>query len=529
MLFMAIALSLHSVRSQSLCGNLDFEDGSLTNWKTYAGTVYDIDTLSIESYDPSRFEIISGGFDPMTGYSISMVAPGGNFSCRLGNSKADAEGEKMTYSINVTLENTLFIYKYAIVLEDPGHPILDQPQFEVKILNETGEITDQTCAYYQVSAASDIPGFQNFGSVIYKDWTTVGIDLSPFMGQVVTICFITKDCGYGGHFGYAYIDAESSKMEINTTACANSDSIHMQAPLGFEYLWQPGGFTGSSFSVPSEEAEESYSCTLTSVTGCEVTLNTTTEIVYINPDFTYLTCDTVRLLGQCSLGCSDIQSWKWDLGDGQYYYGKNPLHEYSGTGPYNVQLTVTARSGCVESITRPVEVLLSPIAKLEPVAMCAGMSGKIEENSLRVIPGITRYFWDFGDGTFSNDLLPEKIYDSPGSYLITLKVVNGPYCADITRKEIEIANCEVEIPNVITPNSDGLNEYFFIKNLEACSDKKLSVFNRWGNLVYSSEEYSNTWHADDLLSGVYYYVFEYSPMYPRNTEMAKTGHVTVLK
>jgi hypothetical protein len=55
------------------------------------------------------------------------------------------------------------------------------------------------------------------------------------------------------------------------------------------------------------------------------------------------------------------------------------------------------------------------------------------------------------------------------------------------------------------------------------------VFNRWGNLVYSAEEYGNTWQPNDLTSGVYYYVFEYSPAFPQDVNIEKAGFVTILK
>jgi gliding motility-associated-like protein len=528
-LFMALALSFYSGICQSTCGNLDFENGNFDNWKTYVGNTDNIDTLSVQSFDPYRFAIMSGGYDSISGYTIPMVAPGGTFSCRLGNSNVGAEAEKMTYTLNVSEENALFIYKYAIVLEDPGHLQEDQPQFEVKILNENGEIMDPTCGYYQVSAASDIPGFQNNGIIVYKNWTTVGIDLTPYIGQIVTICFITKDCTQGGHFGYAYIDAEYFKMEIKTFACAGNDSIVMSAPFGFEYLWQPRGYTGEIISVAANEAEESYTCTLTSVTGCQVVLNASTEIISLNPNINYVSCDTVWFTGGNLTDIADIVTWNWNFGDGQTGFGINPFHVYNGQGPFNVQLIITTSTGCSASTTKNVKVIAKPVAKIYPVPTCAGISGKICEQSEKVIPGVTTYLWNFGDGTFSSIPDPTKIYDSPGTYTILLTLMNGPYCKDIATVEMEIANCEVQVPNVLTPNSDGLNETFYIKNLDACNAAKLTVFNRWGNLIYLSDNYCNSWQPKDLTPGVYYYVFEYSPLYPRGFNCSKTGFVTIFK
>lgn len=71
--------------------------------------------------------------------------------------------------------------------------------------------------------------------------------------------------------------------------------------------------------------------------------------------------------------------------------------------------------------------------------------------------------------------------------------------------QVKISEDEVVefIPNIITPNGDEKNQYFEVsKNVTGSS---LSIFNRWGKLVYSSKDYLNTWDGEDLPSGVYYY------------------------
>jgi gliding motility-associated-like protein len=60
------------------------------------------------------------------------------------------------------------------------------------------------------------------------------------------------------------------------------------------------------------------------------------------------------------------------------------------------------------------------------------------------------------------------------------------------------------VPNIMTPNGDGINDHFFITGLE--TGTKLTVFNRWGDIVYSSNNYNNDWDAGNLTEGVYFYV-----------------------
>jgi gliding motility-associated-like protein/uncharacterized repeat protein (TIGR01451 family) len=62
------------------------------------------------------------------------------------------------------------------------------------------------------------------------------------------------------------------------------------------------------------------------------------------------------------------------------------------------------------------------------------------------------------------------------------------------------------VPNVITPNGDGKNDKFVIKGLDLYPRSVLEVYNRWGNQVYRSDNYSNNWGGEGLSGGIYYYV-----------------------
>lgn len=62
------------------------------------------------------------------------------------------------------------------------------------------------------------------------------------------------------------------------------------------------------------------------------------------------------------------------------------------------------------------------------------------------------------------------------------------------------------IPNVITPNDDDKNEYFFIPKLYLYPENYLGIYDRWGALVYQKRNYTNDWNADGLPEGVYYYI-----------------------
>ncbi|MFN3528383.1 MAG: gliding motility-associated C-terminal domain-containing protein [Bacteroidia bacterium] len=72
----------------------------------------------------------------------------------------------------------------------------------------------------------------------------------------------------------------------------------------------------------------------------------------------------------------------------------------------------------------------------------------------------------------------------------------------------EIETREVVVPNVITPNGDGANDFFFVEGLEFFPKNRVSLFNRWGQRVFESEDYTNDYSPVNLESGTYIYMVE---------------------
>jgi len=107
--------------------------------------------------------------------------------------------------------------------------------------------------------------------------------------------------------------------------------------------------------------------------------------------------------------------------------------------------------------------------------------------------------WNFGDGTTSNEENPTYQYTSNGTFNISLGTQLEFY---FDLKSEELRSDLLFLPAVITPNSDGSNDCFYIPNDGGAG---LSIVNRNGDIVLNSSDYQNNWDAKDVSDGVSYY------------------------
>lgn len=258
------------------CINADFELGSITGWTATSGFNPGFNILGCCPNAGGQQTIMSGaGTDPYGGFPI--VLPGGNFSLRLGNDLVNGQADRIEQTFLVSPSNANFSYQYAVVLEDPNHPTNQQPFFQVEMLDTTGAVVP--CTNYYVAAGQNIPGFFNsaVSGVIYKPWSTVLVDLTPYIGQNITIRFSTYDCSLGGHFGYAYIDGVCQSFTGGGTATICATASHtFCAPAGLaSYTWNGPGVINSVGQCVTASTAGIYTVQTTLITGCN------------GPSFTY--------------------------------------------------------------------------------------------------------------------------------------------------------------------------------------------------------------------------------------------------
>lgn len=190
-----------------------------------------------------------------------------------------------------------------------------------------------------------------------------------------------------------------------------------------------------------------------------------------------------------------ITKWNWDYDDGISTLVQGNTHTYQQPGKYNVQVTAMADNGCL-SVTDTIAVVITK------VIASAGddiMILKNEPYQLHATGGNT-YSWSPSTGMNDASIAdPVVVLQDDATY--KLVVENDMGCADEDFITISVfKGSDINIPTAFSPNNDGLNE-----ELKASfrGIKKLSyfnVYNRWGQLVFSSPDMSKGW--DGKINGV---------------------------
>jgi len=174
----------------------------------------------------------------------------------------------------------------------------------------------------------------------------------------------------------------------------------------------------------------------------------------------------------------------------------------------NYSVVVTNQSGCsgIDSLTiyltEPVADFTTDVGYTVLLAVPVAFT---DSSASPAITPITSYFWDFGDGNTSTETSPVHAYADTGTYIVTHVVVNTEDCLDTITKTIKVFS-ELIIPDSFSPNGDNVNDFFVIQNLEAYKTPVLTIFNRWGRIVYKSDNYQNDWSGDNVTDGTYFYV-----------------------
>ncbi|MBE9600155.1 gliding motility-associated C-terminal domain-containing protein [Pedobacter sp. MC2016-24] len=172
--------------------------------------------------------------------------------------------------------------------------------------------------------------------------------------------------------------------------------------------------------------------------------------------------------------------------------------------PFEYLIRVSNKGSADATLVKVVDVL-PPELRLENWTF--PKLGSVSYNS-----GTRTILWEISklDNGQSDDLKIKVTAIQPGIIRNTASVSANETDPDLSNNtsvnQKDIA--AIIIPNVFTPNGDGLNDVFEIPGLNYYEANELTIMNRWGGTVYEKKGYKNDWNADGLNEGTYYYLLK---------------------
>ena len=267
-LFIALAfLGLSAGASAQTC--IDYTDLTNTSIVQAEYGFWDSPTLTINAglvdygYDNwlSRHTVHSVlEYDTVTLGGLRTIPDGALASVRLGNKGNYSEWEGLTYTFAVDSVSPILLFKYATVVEAPGHDESAgignaDPKITLEILDASNQIISQILfSSYQgildynngdttwhkiteeelIDAGLRFPMVNTgtgtrelFGDIYWKDWTNVGVNLIhpiDLRGQTIKVRIRNFDCAYSGHFGYSYFTLNCANVTYYSAEICNGDS-----------------------------------------------------------------------------------------------------------------------------------------------------------------------------------------------------------------------------------------------------------------------------------------------------------------
>ncbi|CAN5507161.1 hypothetical protein BH11BAC1_BH11BAC1_16540 [soil metagenome] len=275
--------------------------------------------------------------------------------------------------------------------------------------------------------------------------------------------------------------------------------------------------------------------TLNTSTGCHVTTSLQVRI-----DSMQQPQITANDFNGCSplitrLGTSPSvtsYNYQWSFGDGASSQDIVTTHTYISPGNYIVTLIVNNNTGCKDTVRTNVVVFNSPVADF--LINTSDEFYPADETSFtlqNISAGGIHYLWSFGGGITSTDFEPSYQYTAPGTYQIMLVTTNMYGCRDSMLTSLEIKVPEsIYVPNAFTPNGDSRNDGFAVTSRNI-TELHISIFNRWGEEVYVSNDKDFMWDGSYYDHGVQegVYVYKLSAIGYHGQQFNRTGTVSVLK
>ncbi|MCB0594730.1 MAG: PKD domain-containing protein [Phaeodactylibacter sp.] len=320
------------------------------------------------------------------------------------------------------------------------------------------------------------------------------------------------------------------------------------------YAWSLGLPSPSSVASPTQEYTQAGDYDISLIAGntygCTDTVQQPMRL-YASPlaDFALDSAIGCQPLSVNFANYSRGNRFFWDFGDGATSNEPQGRHLYTAPGRFDVSLRVAYDSLCYDSLKLPavVEVLKMPEASFEWVEERANGTATGTVNFINTSFQADSYYWDFGDGKYSEEQDPAHRYYQNGVYEVRLTATSSGGCRDDTLLTLRPDLIKgLYVPNAFAPDQGANDSRLFLPKGIGLKEYHIQVFSPYGQLLWESsllrngrpaEGWDGTFNGALLPQDVYVWkaqaIFEDETLWrgseKHNGRLQKMGSVTLIR
>ena len=199
-------------------------------------------------------------------------------------------------------------------------------------------------------------------------------------------------------------------------------------------------------------------------------------------------------------------TYTWDFGDGSTSNAVSTSHMYMSPGVYPITLTMETGGYCVRTLEmdgpQAVEILPVPVAAIDVTPNQVDILNPVVWVEYLGDQNVDCYY-SFGDGGGIEGCNGQYIYNDGGTFTITQTVVNEFGCSNTAEGQVSVSGSVFYAPTAFTPDGDGLNDVW-LPVVRGVSNYALRITNRWGELVFETNDPEEPWLGQMGTDGQHY-------------------------